>query len=132
MDATPSEHRVHRPGGVSSFFVYKAGFMATACWIWFAVLVIRDESVSRWLIVAATGAITTTLIGVILGARHALARGSAARHEQVMHTLVELSWQAFTPMALPAPTAGPAATSIPTDSDADIIRLPHEPRPRRR
>jgi hypothetical protein len=129
-----NEHLAFRPGGVSAFFVYKAGFMAAGFWAWFAVLVVRGEDVSRWHLVAAAAAITTTLVCVILGVRHALVRNAAARHEQIMHTLVELSWQAFgTPPAATAPLAtAPLATAPPTDSDADVIRLAHESRPRPR
>jgi hypothetical protein len=124
---TTNEHHAYRPGGVSVFFIYKAGFMAVAFWAWLGVLAIRGDALSSWQMVAAAGAITTTLVGVILGARHALARGAAARHEQIMHTLVELSWQTFTP-----PTAVPAPLPATGDGDADVIRLQHESRPRPR
>ena len=122
MDVTPHEHRVYRPGGASWFFIYKAGFMAVACWVWLAVLTARSNGVSGWQLVAAAGAITTTLVGVVLGARHALAHSGAARHEQVMRTLVELSWQAFTPNtggghtpthAVSAPLAGSQSDPAP-------------------
>jgi hypothetical protein len=125
MDVTPSEYRVHRPGGVSSFFVYKSGFMALACWIWLAVLAVRVDTLTVWHLIAAAGAVATTVVSVILGARHALALASAARHEQVMRTLVDLSWQAFTPERS---TTGPASA----DGDADVIRLKQEPRQRPR
>src|SRR5882757_389444 len=99
----PNEHLAFRPGGVSAFFIYKAGFMAAGCWAWLAVLVVGGDSVSRWHLVAAAAAITTTLVAVILGVRHALVRNAAARHEQIMTTLVELSWQSFgTPPAVTA------------------------------
>jgi hypothetical protein len=124
----PNENLAFRPGGVSAFFIYKAGFMAAGFWAWLAVLVVRGDSVSRWHLVAAAAAITTTLVAVVLGVRHALVRNAAARHEQVMHTLVELSWQSFgTPPVATAPVAAP-----PADSDAGVIRLTHESRPRPR
>jgi hypothetical protein len=119
-----NEHLNFRPGGVSVFFVYKAGFMAVGFWAWLAVLAVRGGTVSGWHLVAAAGAITTTLVGVALGVRHALVRNAASRHEQVMRTLVELSWQSF---ATP-----PGGTKVPSESDADVIRLSHESRPRPR
>jgi hypothetical protein len=118
-----NEHLAYRPGGVSSFFIYKAGFMAVGFWTWLGVLAVRGDAPSAWQLVAASGAITTTLVGVILGVRYALARHAAARHEQIMQTLVELSWQAFTP---------PAVAEAPSGGDADVIRLQHESRPRPR
>jgi hypothetical protein len=115
-----NEHLAYRPGGISAFFVYKAGFMAASFWAWLAVLAGQAGTISAWHLVAATGAITTTLVAVILGVRHALAKNAASRHEQIMHTLVELSWQDFgTPVA--AASAG--------ETDAEVIRLPHELRP---
>ena len=120
----PNEHLAYRPGGVSAFFVYKAGLMAAAFWVWLTVLAVRTSDVSGWHLVAAAGAITTTLVGVILGVRHATMRSAASRHEQIMHTLVELSWQSF---ATP-----PSAAASSTDGDADVIRLAHESRQRPR
>jgi hypothetical protein len=122
--SAPNEHLAYRPGGVSAFFIYKAGFMAVGFWAWLAVLAVRGGAVSGWHLVAAAGAITTTLVGLVLGVRHALVRNAASRHEQVMRTLVELSWQNFATPAVAAPS--------PPDSDADVIRLPHESRPRPR
>jgi high-affinity nickel permease len=117
--SAPNEHRAHRPSGVSSFFVYQATFMAIAFWVWLVVLAVRVGPVSGWHLAAAAGAITTTMVGVALGVRHAAQANAAARHEQIMRTLVELSWQPFTV----APAAG----------DADVIPLaPHESRPRPR
>ena len=122
--SVPNEHLAYRPGGVSAFFVYKAGFMAVGFWAWLAVLAVRGGTISGWHLVAAAGAITTTLVGLVLGVRHALVRNAAARHEQIMRTLVELSWQSF---ATP-----PGGTKVPPESDADVIRLSHESRPRPR
>jgi hypothetical protein len=113
-----NEFLVHRPGVVSMVIVCKAGSFATACWVWLAVLVLRQDPAGMWPMVAATGAGTTTVVAFVLGARHALQRNAAQRHEQVMRTLVEMSWQAFIP---------PAA-----DSDPDVIRLPQESRRRPR
>lgn len=132
-----NEFLAYRPGGVSAFFVYKAGFMALGFWAWLAVLVVGDSNLSGWQLLAAAGAITTTLVAVILGVRHALVRHAAARHEQIMKTLVDLSWQSFgTPPVAAAPGAppavGPQAIPPQADSDADVIRLSHESRPRPR
>jgi len=121
MDASaPSQFVSHRPGAVSTFFVYKAGVFAAGFWGWLAVLVVRGDPISGWHMVATAGAITTTLVGLVLGARHALQRDAAARHEQVMRTLVEMSWYEF------------AQAAKGGDADADVITLPQESRPRPR
>jgi hypothetical protein len=120
----PNEHLAFRPGGVSAFFVYKASFMAIAFWGWFAVLTVRSGTASSWHLMAAACAVTTTLVAVILGVRYVLARTAAARHEQIMHTLVELSWQSF---ATP-----PGGVPKPKHEDADVIQLSQESRPRPR
>ena len=133
MDANGStEDRVHRPGAVSAFFVYKAALFAAGFWAWLAVLVFRGLAVSGWHILAATGAITTTLVAVILGARFAMDRAAADRHVTLMKAIVDLSWYSFSPA-----TAGShAAPSGPQESSngnqADVIRLPQEARPRQR
>ena len=44
---------------------------------------------------AATGAITTTLVAVLLGARMALQHNAAVRHAEVKKLLVDISWNAF-------------------------------------
>jgi hypothetical protein len=123
---TENEHLAYRPGGVSVFFVYKAGFMAAAGWIWLGVLTVRGDTPAGWPLVAASAAITMTLVAVILAARHALARHAAARHEQIMRTLVDLSWQSFTvpPIAASPPAPTPAG-------EADVIPI-QEPRQRPR
>ena len=115
---TSNEFLVHRPGAVSAFFVYKAGFFAGGFWAWLVVLAARGEPTSAWTLVAATGAATTSVVSVVLGARYVLQRNAAERHEQVMRTLVEMSWQSFSPPA--------------TDSESGVIRLPQESRQRPR
>lgn len=114
---TSNEFLVHRPGAVSAFFIYKAGFFAGGFWAWLVVLVARGESANAWPLVAATGAVTTSVVSVVLGARYVLQRNAAERHEQVMRTLVEMSWQSFSP---------PAA------DDSTVIRLSQESRQRPR
>jgi RNA-splicing ligase RtcB len=114
---TSNEFVVHRPGALSAFFIYKAGFFAGGFWAWLVVLVARGESASAWPLVAATGAATTSVVSVVLGARYVLQRNAAERHEQVMRTLVEMSWQSFSP---------------PVADDSGVIRLPESrQRPRR-
>ncbi|WP_244298651.1 hypothetical protein [Micromonospora cremea] len=44
---------------------------------------------------AATGAITTTLVGVVLGVRMALQHNAAVRHAEMKKLLVDISWNAF-------------------------------------
>lgn len=131
-----NEHLAYRPGGVSVFFIYKASFMAAAFWAWLAVLTIRGGPITAWHLLATAGAITATLVGLILGVRHALARNAASRHEQIMHTLVELSWQSFsTPaggISVPPGSIPLSSAATPDGGDADVIRLPHDSRPRPR
>jgi hypothetical protein len=121
-----NEHLAYRPGGVSMFFVYKAGFMAVAFWTWLGVLAVRDDTLAGWHLVAASAAITMTLVAVLLAVRHALARHAAARHEQIMRTLVDLSWQSFT--VPPVAASPPAPTPV---GEADVIPI-QEPRQRPR
>jgi hypothetical protein len=136
-----NEILVYRPGGVSAFFIYKAGFMAAGFWAWLGFLAVRGGALSTWHMVATAGAVTMTLAGVMLAVRHALARHAAARHEQIMQTLVELSWQSFsspstepsTNIPAPAPVkAVPDPTPVQCDGDAEVIRFQHESRPRPR
>lgn len=124
MDRPPvNEFRVHRPGAVSAFFVYKAGFFAAGFWIWLVLATLRGGAAAQWETVAATGAGTTTLVGVVLGARYYLQRNAAARHEQVMQALVDLSWQSFAVGAREAPTRELSSDAEPT---ANIIPLHQE------
>ena len=90
-----NENAAHRPGAISIFFIYKAGLFAAGFWGWLATLALIGSPVSAWHLIAAAGAICTTLVAVLLGVRHALQRNAAARHEQVMRVLVELSWHSF-------------------------------------
>jgi hypothetical protein len=124
VDRPPvNEFRVHRPGVVSAFFVYKAGLFAAGFWIWLVLATIHGGTAAQWEPVAATGASTTTMVGVVLGARYYLQRNAAARHEQVMQTLVDLSWQSFAVTARDAPTRDLAAEN---DATANIIPMHQE------
>jgi hypothetical protein len=126
----PAESRANQPGAISAFFVYKAGLFAVGFWAWLAVLVFRGLPVSGWHILAATGAVTTTLVGVVLGVRYAIDRAAAQRHQLVMRSIVELSWYSFAePMAPPVPPPA-ASPSRPETGDADVIQLSQESRPR--
>jgi hypothetical protein len=59
------------------------------------------------------------MVGVVLGTRYYLQRNAAARHEQVMQTLVDLSWQSFAVAAQESPTR-----DIATDNDATANIIP--------
>lgn len=85
----------HRPGAVSHFFVVKAGVFALGFWIWLLVLVLTGDEVTGTHVFAATGATTTTLAGVVLGARLAVQRSAAVRHAELKRLLVDISWNAF-------------------------------------
>ncbi|MCF0097418.1 hypothetical protein AB0B39_30315 [Micromonospora sp. NPDC049114] len=86
----------YQPGAVSLFFVAKAGVFAAGFWIWLLVLVLRTNAATGLDVLAATGAITTTLAAVVLGARMALQRNAAIRHAETKKLLVDISWNAFT------------------------------------
>jgi hypothetical protein len=90
-----NENAVHRPGVVSLLFVHKAALFAAGFWAWLIVLAVLGGPATAWTAVAAAGAITTTLVAVVLGARFALQRNAAARHEQMMRVLVDMSWHSF-------------------------------------
>ncbi|MEK8109244.1 hypothetical protein NKG94_40130 [Micromonospora sp. M12] len=98
---------------MSLFFVAKAGVFAAGFWIWLLVLVLRTDSATGLHVLAATGAITTTLVAVVLGARMALQHNAAIRHGEVKKLLVDISWNAFaaagnaesTGKVVPFPTA---------------------------
>lgn len=112
----------HRPGPVSLFFVAKAAVFAAGFWIWLIILVVNGGTASGLHILAATGAITTTLLGVLLGVRVALQRSAAERHADLKRLLVDISWNAFT-----------AAGN--TDSGANVVPFPsksHDPSAARR
>src|SRR5215831_12934403 len=75
VDRPPvNEFRVHRPGAVSAFFVYQAGFVAAGFWTWLVLATIRGGGAAHWETVAATGAGTVTMVGVLLGTRYFLQR----------------------------------------------------------
>ncbi|MCO1598793.1 hypothetical protein M8C17_26950 [Micromonospora sp. RHAY321] len=93
--ADSSRPRPYQPGSVSLFFVAKAGVFAAAFWIWLLVLVLRTDSATGAHVLAATGAITTTLVGVVLGVRMALQHNAAVRHAEMKKLLVDISWNAF-------------------------------------
>jgi hypothetical protein len=136
----------HRPGAISAFFVYKAGLFAACFWGWLGYLAVRGGTPTGWHLIAAAGAVTTTLVGVVLGARFALQRSAARRHEELMETLVEISWHSFTSGAEPRaaePRVGeprigeprigePRTHGEPRDGDAEVIRLTQDLRQRPR
>src|SRR4051794_14631892 len=116
-----NENAAHRPGAVSLFFIYKAGLFAACFWGWLAVLAVLGGPATGWHLVAAAGAITTTLVAVILGARHALQRNAAARHEQMMRVLVDMSWHSFA-------DATRGMSLVDKDRNSDVIPFAPETR----
>ncbi|WP_431931666.1 hypothetical protein [Micromonospora sp. RP3T] len=126
--AEPDRPVPHRPGAVSFFFVAKAGVFALGFWVWLLVLAVRGDPAEGVHLIAATGAICTTLAGVVLGARMALQRNAAARHAELKRLLVDISWNAFAAVGnsdqqqakvVPFPTTPP-------DSDRATNRGPGE------
>ncbi|MFI6260983.1 hypothetical protein [Micromonospora sp. NPDC051006] len=111
----PSRPLPYQPGAVSLFFVAKAGVFAAGFWIWLLVLALRGGAASGVHVLAATGATTTTLVGVVLGVRMALQHSAAVRHAEFKRLLVDISWNAFTAAGnaespgkvVPFPTASP-------------------------
>ena len=93
--AESSRPRPYQPGAVSLFFVANAGVFAAAFWIWLLWMVLRTHEATGADVLAATGAITTTLVTVVLGARMALQRNAAIRHAETKKLLVDISWNAF-------------------------------------
>ncbi|MEU5906581.1 hypothetical protein [Micromonospora sp. NPDC047527] len=93
--AEPSRPQPYQPGAVSLFFVAKAGVFAAGFWIWLLLLVLRTDAATGAHVLAATGAITTTLVAVVLGARMALQHNAAIRHAEMKKLLVDISWNAF-------------------------------------
>jgi hypothetical protein len=142
MDTKPTnEYLVHRPGAVSAFFVYKAFFFAACAWTAFVVLAARDDRVTAWLVLAAASAVNFSLVGLALWIRHTGQRNSAARHEQIMKTLVDLSWQSFaSDLTDPDTTHDQPTRDLSRDTrpahdpgtDRSVIRLTQESRQRRR
>jgi hypothetical protein len=98
----------YKPGAISLFFVVKAGIFAAAFWIWLLVLVLGDGTVTGWHLFAASGAITTTLVGVVLGIRMALQANAAERYAETKRMLVEISWNT----AFNASTSGETSTNV--------------------
>ncbi|MFI2646649.1 hypothetical protein [Micromonospora fulviviridis] len=93
--AEPDRPVPHRPGAVSLFFVAKAGVFALGFWIWLLVLAVLGGPATGVHLIAAAGAVTTTLVGVVLGVRMALQSNAAARHAELKRLLVDISWNAF-------------------------------------
>ncbi|MEU7174908.1 hypothetical protein [Micromonospora tulbaghiae] len=93
--AEPDRPVPHRPGAVSLFFVAKAAVFALGFWIWLLVLAVRGGDATGVHLIAATGAICTTLASVVLGARMAVQRNAAVRHAELKRMLVDISWNAF-------------------------------------
>ncbi|WP_433551638.1 hypothetical protein ACQP08_29530 [Micromonospora zamorensis] len=116
--AAPSRPQPYQPGSVSLFFVAKAGVFAAAFWIWLLVLVLRTSSATGLQVLAATGAITTTLVAVVLGARMALQHSAAIRHAETKKLLVDISWNAFA-AAGNAESAGKVAPFPTTPGDGE-------------
>ncbi|MGC4893841.1 hypothetical protein [Micromonospora sp. DT31] len=93
----------------------KAGVFALGFWIWLLVLAVRGDAATGVQVIAATGAICTTLVAVVLGARLALQRNAAVRHAELKRLLVDISWNAFAAAGnaeqsgkvVPFPTAPP-------------------------
>ncbi len=90
----PEDRRqvIDKPGAISLFFVVKAGIFAAAFWIWLLVLALSSDSVTGWHIFSAAGAITTTLVAVVLGVRVALESKASERYAESKRMLVEISW----------------------------------------
>ncbi|WP_262282989.1 hypothetical protein [Micromonospora sp. MA102] len=115
--AEPDRPVPYRPGAISLFFVAKAGVFALGFWIWLLVLAVRGGPATGVHLIAATGAITTTLVGVVLGARMALQHSAAVRHAELKRLLVDISWNAFAAAGnadesgkvVPFPTGSPEA-----------------------
>ncbi|MEV7330982.1 hypothetical protein [Micromonospora sp. NPDC093244] len=93
--AEPSRSRPYQPGAVSLFFVATAGVFAAGFWGWLLVLVLRSYTATGVEVLVATGAVTASLAGVVLGVRLALQRNASVRHAEVKRLLVDISWNAF-------------------------------------
>jgi hypothetical protein len=75
--------------------------------VWFVVLAAQEASPGPWLLVAGSAAVTTSLVGVILGVRFSMQADAAERHAEVKKPLVEISWNtAFAVNAPPADEPG--------------------------
>ncbi|MGC1211316.1 MAG: hypothetical protein WA890_08665 [Micromonospora sp.] len=93
--AQPSRRMPYRPGAVSIFFVVQAGVVALAFWAWLLVLAFDSDKPTAVHVLAATGATTASLIGVVLGVRLAMQRTAAIRHAELRRLLADISWNAF-------------------------------------
>ena len=118
----------HRPGAISAFFIYKAGLFAACFWTWLGVLAFREVPVTGWHVVAATGAGTSSVIGVVLGIRFALQRDASERHQEIMRTLVEITWHTFAA----TPPSHDRDSHEGHEGEADVIRLAQDIRRARR
>jgi hypothetical protein len=97
MAQQDERHVPHQPGAISMFFVAKAAVFAAGFWIWLVVLAVGDGMSTGWDLFAVAGAVTTTLVSVVLGVRYALQANAALRHAELKKLLVEISWNtAFT------------------------------------
>lgn len=111
--AQQDERRVtHRPGAISRFFVAKAAIFAIAFWTWLLVIAVRHDAVTPWHLIAMSGAIVTTLVGVVLGVRYALQASAAQRHAEIKRMLVEISWNT-------------AFAGNNTESSENVVRFPN-------
>ncbi|MEU4479660.1 hypothetical protein AB0F68_16620 [Micromonospora sp. NPDC023966] len=128
--ADPDRPVPHHPGTISLFFVAKAGVFALGFWIWLLVLAVLGDPLTGVHLIAASGAVTTTLVGVVLGARMALQRNAAVRHAELKRLLVDISWNAFAA----AGNADESATVVPfptaaQEADRSTNRGPGERMP---
>jgi hypothetical protein len=124
----PLDVRFPRAGAISAFFVYQSGLYAAGFWAWLVVLALRGGPITGWHILAAAGAISSTMVTVLLGARVAQDRASANRYDALMRAVVELSWETFT-SAIRDRAGGPDQAG---EQTAEIIPLPQDTRPRQR
>jgi hypothetical protein len=115
MPTRPDEHR---PGAVSLFFVCKAALFAAVFWAWLLVLVVSGGPVTGWHLLAASGAVTTNLVAVLLGVRLALQRDAADRHAELRRMLADISWNSFAA----AGNAGGSGTVLPFPTSPGPLR----------
>ena len=129
--ADPSRPQPYRPGAVSLFFVAKAGVFAAGLLDLAAGPGAPHRLGDRSHVLAATGAVTTTLVAVVLGARMALQRNAAVRHAELKRLLVDISWNAFaaagnaeTPgKVVPFPTAPADGERAASGTGADRVSV---------
>lgn len=104
----------HRPGAISLFFVVKAALFAAGFWTWLLVLVFTGTDATGLHVLAATGAIITTLVSVLLGVRMALQHNAAERHAELKRLLVDISWNAFAAAGNAEPESSGNVVPFPT------------------